>query len=112
MRLVSAAKYAALQTRQQRTARELEAAEKLAAERQAVITRQAAELVRLRDTHPDTPLPAPQPAAGDRELRRRLHLAERTVRGLQERLVGMQTSHVADTRELHDLRQGGGRDAG
>lgn len=112
MRLVSAAKYARLEARQQRTARDLEAAEKLAAERQAVITRQAAELTQLRATQPESPALAPLPAQGDAELRRQLHLAKRTIRGLQERLVDMQASHVADTRELHDLRQGVGRDAG
>jgi len=112
MRLVSAAKYAALATRQQRTARELEAAEKLAAERLATITRQAAELTQLRAAKPDEPDPAPRTPQGDAELRRQLHLAKRTIRGLQERLVDMQMSHVADTRELHDLRQGVGRDAG
>ncbi|MEU3283156.1 hypothetical protein [Streptomyces antibioticus] len=108
MRLVSAAKYAALQTLQQRTAAALERAEKLAAERQATITRQAAELARLRDAHPDTPLPQPLGVQGDAELRRQLDLARRTIRQLDERVVELQRSHVADTRELHDLRQNGG----
>lgn len=106
MRLVSAAKHAALQTRYERTAADLEKAEKLAADRAATITRQAAELERLRDRHPDTPLSQAQPAQGDAELRRQLHLARRAIRQLAEQIDGLQTSHVADTRELHDLRQG------
>lgn len=106
MRLVSAAKHAALQTRQQRTVRDLEAAEKLAADRLATITRLRTELDKLRDEKPDAPVPTPQPAAGDIELRRQLSLAQGTIRGLSERLDAMQASHVADTRELHDLRLG------
>jgi len=43
---------------------------------------------------------------GDAELRRQLDLARRTVGELQRRLDEMQSSHIADTRELHDLRQG------
>lgn len=108
MKIVSAAKYAALQALQQRTAASLEKAEKLAAERQATITRQAAELARLRDAHPDTPLPQPPAVQGDAELRRQLDLARRAIRQLDERVSQLQTSHVADTRELHDLRQNGG----
>lgn len=106
MRLVSAAKYAALQTRLQRENQARETAEKLAAERQATITRQAQEIRRLRDSNPDSPLPAPAPVQGDADLRRRLDLAHRQLRELGARLDGLQSSHVADTRELHDLRQG------
>ena len=105
MRLVSAAKHAALQTRYDRTAAALEKAEKQAAERAATIARQAAELERLRDAHPDTPLSQPQSVQGDAEVRRQLHLARRAIRQLAEQIDGLQTSHVADTRELHDLRQ-------
>jgi hypothetical protein len=112
MRLVSAAKYARLEAQQQRTARELEAAEKLAAERLATITRLRSELDQARDARPDSPLPQAPAAPGDVELRRQLHLAQRTVREQGLRLDDLQTSHIADTRELHDLRQGGGRDAG
>ncbi|NUS22724.1 MAG: hypothetical protein HOV92_00650 [Streptomyces sp.] len=106
MKLVSAAKHAALQTLQQRTARDLEAAEKAAAERLATINRLRAELEQARDTHPDSPLPQPPATPGDVELRRRLNLALRTIREQDARLDQLQTSHVADTRELHDLRQG------
>lgn len=106
MRLVSAAKHAALQARCDRTARELEATEKLAAERLATINRLRAELEQARDTHPPSPLPQPLAAPGDVELRRRLNLALRTIREQSDRLDGLQTSHIADTRELHDLRQG------
>lgn len=106
MKLVSAAKYAALETRQKRTARDLENVEKLAADRLATITRLRGELDKLRDEKPDGPVPQPPPAVGDAELRRQLHLAQSTIRGLSERLDAMQTTHLADTRELHDLRQG------
>jgi chromosome segregation ATPase len=106
MRIVSAAKYAALQTRYERTVRELEAADKLSAERLATINQVRAERDRLRDSRPDSPLQQPQPVLGDAELRRQLNLAQRAVGELQRRLDDMQASHIADTRELHDLRQG------
>jgi hypothetical protein len=107
VRIVSAAKYAALRDRYERTASNLEDARKLAAERLSTITRQAAELTRLRDEKPDTLVQQPQPVYGDAELLRQLNLARRTIRELQQRLDEMQASHIADTRELHDLRQGG-----
>lgn len=106
MKLISGAKYAALETRYQRTARELEASEKVAAERLATITRLRAELEQARDLPADTPMPQLLAAPGDTELRRQLNLALRTVRTQAERLDELQASHVADTRELHDLRQG------
>lgn len=106
MRIVSAAKYAALRAGYERTVRELEAADKLSADRLATITRLRAERDRLRDDHPDTPLQQPEPVLGGAELRRQLDLARRTVGELQRRLDDMQLSHIADTRELHDLRQG------
>jgi hypothetical protein len=106
VKLISGAKYAALQARLQLTMKELENAEKLAAGRKATVDRQAAELARLRDEKPDSPVQHPRPAAGDAELRRQLGLAQDTIRGLHERLDQMQVSHIADTRELHDLRQG------
>lgn len=107
MRLVSAAKYAALHTRYQRTDKAREDAEKLAAERQTTITRLRTELEQARDTHPANPRPQPPAAPADAELRRQLNLAHHTVRTLAGRLDDLQTSHIADTRELHDLRQGG-----
>lgn len=106
MRIVSAAKYAALQTRYRRTDQEREDAEKLAAERLATIKQLRAERDRLRDAKPDSPVQHPQPVLGDAELRRQLHLAQRTIRSQAEQLEQLQTSHIADTRELHDLRQG------
>lgn len=105
MKLVSGARYANLQTRYQQMAEGREDAEKLATERLSTITRQAAEISRLRDARPDTPVQQPQPVQGDVELRRQLHLARGTIRELQTRLDEMQASHIADTRELHDLRQ-------
>lgn len=107
MKLISAAKYAALQALQQRTARDLESAEKVAAERLATITRLRADLAKAEDSSPVSPVPQPEPTAGDAELRRQLQLAERTIREQAQRLDDLQASHIADTRELHDLRQGG-----
>lgn len=106
MKLISGAKHAALRARYERTAYELENARKLAAERLSTITRQAGEITRLRDARPDTPVQQSRPALGDVELRRQLRLALGTVGELQRRLDEMQSSHIADTRELHDLRQG------
>ena len=106
MRIVSAAKHAAVLARLARQARELEAADKRDAERLATIKGLRSEVDRLRDEHPDSPVQQPKPPVGDAELRRRLNLALRAVGELQQRLDDMQTSHIADTRELHDLRQG------
>lgn len=106
MKLISGAKHAALRALYERKAYELEKAEKLAAERLSTITRQAAEISRLRDARPDTPVQQSRPVLGDAELRRQLHLARGAIRELQARLDDLQTSHIADTRELHDLRQG------
>lgn len=106
MRLVSAAKHAALQTLQQRTARELEVVEKAAADRLATITRLRTELEQARDARPASPLPQPPTAPGDAELRRQLRLAQRTIRELGQRLDDLQVSHIADTRELQALREG------
>ncbi|UJV43839.1 hypothetical protein [Streptomyces sp. AMCC400023] len=107
MKLISGAKYAALQARCDRLTREAEDAEKRDAERLATITRLRAQLDQQRDAKPTTPLQQPQPTAGAAELQRRLNLALRTIRELDARLDEMQTSHIADTKELHDLRQGG-----
>lgn len=103
MRLVSAAKHAALQQRYERTLRDLEAAEKRAADRQDTIKNLREALAKAEDQHPPSPLP--EPAVGDTELLRRLRRAEDTIRKLTAQLDQMQTSHEADTRELHDLRQ-------
>lgn len=96
----------ALRADYRRVVEERDEAVKLAAERLSTITRLAALVDDLRDQHPDGPVRQPQPVSGNVELRRELALARRTVAQLEERLSAMQTSHVADTRELHDLRQG------
>ena len=107
MRIVSASKYSRLRTTYERTAERLAETEKVAAQRLATITRQAQEITRLREQQPTAkPVPQPRPAAGDAELRRELELARRQVRELEQRVADLQASHVADTRELHDLRQG------
>lgn len=103
MRIVSAAKHAALQAR---LAREAEAARKREAEQADTIDRLRNQLDQQRDTKPNTPVQHPQPAAGTAELQRRLNLALRTVGELAARVEELQASHIADTRELHDLRQG------
>lgn len=103
MRIVGAAKYAALQDRLNL---EREEAEKRDAGRLATIERLRAELEQQRDRKPDGPVQQPKPAVGDAELRRQLNLAQRTIRVQAAQLEQLQTSHIADTRELHDLRQG------
>jgi chromosome segregation ATPase len=106
VRIVSAAKYAALEARCNRIARELEDAKKRDAERLATITRLRAERDRRRDERPDSPVQQPEPVTGDAELRRQLNLARRTIREQADQIEQLQASHIADTRELHDLRQG------
>ncbi|WP_405960757.1 hypothetical protein OG235_27720 [Streptomyces sp. NBC_00024] len=106
MRIVSAAKYAALRAGYERIARDLEAAKKLDAARLATIERLGAERDQRRDRNPDGPVQQPKSPVGDAELRRQLDLARRTIGELQTQLDEMQASHIADTRELHDLRQG------
>lgn len=108
MKLISGAKYARLYTSHQRTLRKLEAAEKLAAERLATITRLRTELEQAQATT-GRPVPQQQPAATDPELCNQLHLANRALAEMQQRLTALQNSHIADTRQLHDLRQGATR---
>ncbi|MDX3039392.1 hypothetical protein PV383_19740 [Streptomyces caniscabiei] len=103
---MSGAKHAALRARYERTARELEDSDKLVARHVATITRLRAELDQQRDRTPDSPVQNPKPAVGDAELRRQLNLANRTIREQADQLERLQDSHIADTRELHDLRQG------
>lgn len=107
MRLVSGARYDNLDARYQLAREKQEEAEKLAAERLSTITRQAAELAYLRDQYPNAPLPYPKAPEGDAELCRQLRQAREALAALDERCGELQRSHVADTRELHDLRQGG-----
>ena len=89
MRLVSAAKHAALQTRYERTLRDLEAAEKRATDRQDTIRHLRDALAKAEDRHPSSPLPQPEPAVGDVELLRRLRRAEDTIRRLTGQLAEM-----------------------
>ena len=98
--------YQALRADYRRAVEGRDEAEKLAAERLSTITRLAALVDDLRDAKPNGPVQTPHPASGDAELRRQLALANRRIGQLEERLADMQVSHVADTRELHDLRQG------
>lgn len=106
MRIVSAAKHAAVLAGAERVARELEDEKKANAGHLATIQRLRAQLDQQRDAKPNTPLQQPQPTVGAAELQRRLNLALRANGELADRLDQMQTSHIADTRELHDLRQG------
>ncbi|MEV5957245.1 hypothetical protein AB0M11_26350 [Streptomyces sp. NPDC051987] len=98
--------YQDLRARYERTAEARDEALKLAAERLSTITRQAAQIDRLRDERPDAVVVAPRPLPGDAELRRQLLLANRALAEMQQRLDDLQRSHIADTKELHDLRQG------
>lgn len=100
MRLVNGAKYAALQTRYQRTARELEDTEKLAAKRLATINRLRAERDQLRDAHPDTPVQQPQSVQGDVELRRQLHLARKAMAALDQQCRDLQRVNELQDRQL------------
>lgn len=106
MRLVSGARYATLQIRYQRTAKNLEDAEKLAAERQATITRQTAEITRLRDARPDAPVQQPQPVLGDAELRRQLHLARKAMAALDEQCRTLQNINEVQARQLRERAEG------
>jgi len=100
MRLVSGAKYAALQYRYERASQAREEAEKLAAERLSTITRQAAELAALRDKSPDTPVQVPRPLAGDAEVRRQLHLARKAMAALDEECRRLQHVNEVQARQL------------
>lgn len=85
--------------------RRQDAEDKLA--RQSVtIERLQSQVAHHDDEHPDAPVPTPKPTQGDAELRRQLHLARRALAHLDRQLTDLQTSHEADTRDLHDLRQG------
>jgi uncharacterized coiled-coil DUF342 family protein len=106
MRLVSAAKYAALKTQYERVVRQRDSLQDTAAKRLSTITRQAEEITRLRDQQPTSPVREPRPVQGDAELRRQLMLAARAVASLTQQLADLQASHEADTRELRELRQG------
>lgn len=106
MRIVSAAKHAAVLAGAERIARELEDEKKANAGHLATIQQLRAERDRLRDAKPDSPVQHPQPVLGDAELRRQLHLALRAVGELQQRLDELQASNDAASRELQDLRRG------
>ena len=86
-------------------AKDRDAQRNTADERLKTINRLQSLLQHYREDKPDTPLPEPQPALGDAELRRQLHLARRANAELSARLDGMQASHIADTKELHNLRR-------
>ncbi|MDX3759291.1 hypothetical protein [Streptomyces sp. AK02-04a] len=103
---VARPRYAALRARYQEVVEERDEAVKLAAERLSTITRQAAEITRLRDRTPDTPLPQPSPPAGDVELRRQLRLARGAVASLDSQCRTLQSSNEAQAQELRDLREG------
>ncbi|NUS26104.1 MAG: hypothetical protein HOV92_18035 [Streptomyces sp.] len=98
--------YQALRDDYRKAVEDRDEAVKLAAERLTTITRLSTRIDELLDTKPDGPVRPPLPVQGDVELRRQLLLAQRTIRTQAARLDELQASHVADTRELHDLRQG------
>ncbi|SDM47488.1 hypothetical protein SAMN04487981_101642 [Streptomyces sp. cf386] len=98
--------YNALQAAYQRVIAERDQAVNLAAERLTTVTRQAEKLTRRDDWHPTTPVREPQPPQGDAELRRRLDLAERARRFLDEQILPLQAANEAMAAELRDLREG------
>lgn len=98
--------YRELRTRYLTVLEERDEAVKLAAERLSTITRLSAKVSRLHDEKPAAIVAAPLPVPADTEVRRQLQLARRALADMQQRLDQLQASHVADTRELHDLRQG------
>jgi hypothetical protein len=104
MRLVSAAKHAALNARYQRVVHERDDLAKIATGRLSTITRLAAEVSRLRDEKPDTPVAQPRPAEGDAELRRQLDLARRALVSMDGQLATLQRANEAMAAELQDLR--------
>lgn len=106
MRIVSAAKHAAVLAGAKRIARELEDEKKANAEHVATIGRLRAELDQQRDRKPDGPVQQPKPAVGDAELQRQLNLALRRGDQLQQRLDELQASNDAASRELQDMRRG------
>ncbi|MEV8032232.1 hypothetical protein [Streptomyces sp. NPDC086182] len=106
MRLVSAAKYAALATSYERVVRQRDDLAKLAKGRLSTITRLAEEVARLRDDKPDTPVAQPQPPQGDAELRRQLELARRALVSMDDQLATLQRANEAMTAELQDIRTG------
>jgi hypothetical protein len=107
MRLVSGARYDALDFRYQHACEKREEAEKTAAERLALITRQAAELAYFHDQHPNAPLPYPAPVQGDAELRRQLRLAREALAALDARRLELQKENEEQARELRALRKAG-----
>jgi hypothetical protein len=106
MRLVSAAKHAALQTRYEHVVRQRDDFEALAKQRLSTVTRQAQEITRLRDAKPDSPVQSPQPVQGDAELRRQLALAREALASLGGQLDTLQRANEALTAELQDVRRG------
>lgn len=106
MRLVSAAKHAALRTGYDLMVKQRDDAARLAEERQATIARQAEEIARLRDSRPDAPVSQPRPQSGDVELRRQLQLARRAIAVLEQQREESQRANESLTAELLDLRTG------
>jgi hypothetical protein len=105
MSLVSGARYDALQTRYQQVTEARDEAVELAAERQATITRQAAELTALRDQSPASPLPQPRPMQGDVEVRRQLYLARQAMAALDEQCRTLQHVNEVQARQLRELAE-------
>lgn len=103
---VRRSKYNDLKAEYRRLIGERDDARQLAAERLSTITRQAEKLTRRDDGRPTTPVRKPQPPQGNAELRRRLDLAERARRSLDEQMQPLQAANEAMAAELRDLREG------
>lgn len=102
MKLISAAKYAALQTRYQQVIAQRDKAQELAAKRLTTITRQAEEITRLRDLKPDGAVRQPQPVQGDVEVRRQLHLVRKAMAALDLQCRDLQHINEVQARQLRE----------
>src|SRR5438067_10525028 len=97
---VARPRYAALRARYQEVVEERDTAVKLAAERLSTITRQAADITRLRDNTPDAPVQQPRPQTGDVETRRQLHLARKAMGALDQQCRDLQQINEVQARQL------------
>jgi hypothetical protein len=83
-----------------RVQQQLDAAEKSAEEQTCRMVRLCAEIDRLRDAKPDTPLSHSRPLPGDAEVRCQLHLARGAVASMDVQLRDLQSVNEAQAQEL------------
>jgi hypothetical protein len=102
MRLVTGARYDALQGRYRQVVDDHDAIAKLAEDRLHTIVRLSQEIDELRDKTPNSPLQQPRLPQGDAELRRQLHLAHRAITSLDGRLADLQTANESQAKQLRE----------